>query len=77
MNEFYRKSGLTHQMYDVFKMVRIVNIQQASAYINNGVFPEDIIIDLDENTKQRRMVFLFDREGTREVYDKWCKYELE
>lgn len=77
MMEFFRKSGLTHQTYDVFKMVRILNIQQAAAYINNGVFPIDIIVDLDEKTKQRRLVFLFDREGSKSVYDKWCNYELE
>ena len=35
MDEFIRRSKLTGEHYDVYKCVRIVNIQQVSAYLDN------------------------------------------
>lgn len=50
--------------------IEIVNIKQASMYIKHDVNPVDIYYGKD------RLVFLFNKEETREVYDKWCRYEL-
>lgn len=52
------------------KTIEIVNVKQASMYIKNGVKPIDLYYGRD------RLVFLFNKEETREVYDKWCKYTL-
>lgn len=56
-------------MFSVNNIVKIINYKQASMYIKHGVKPIDLYYtDV--------LVFVFDRDETREVYDKWCKYEL-
>lgn len=50
--------------------IKIVNYKQISMYIKHGAKPINIFYD-------RTLVFEFDREETRELYDKWCKYELK
>lgn len=54
------------------KEVRIVNTRQATMYIKHGA---DLLrLYVDTNTD--KLVFVFDREKTLNLYDKWCKYEL-
>lgn len=74
-DEFYRFSTVTGKSYDVFKTVKILNILQVASYMDNDVFPVDIRVSQDEN-KRRCLVFYFDREESKDVYDKWCKHEL-
>jgi len=50
--------------------IEIVNTRQAGMYIKHNVKPIDIYYGRD------RLVFLFNKGDTREVYDKWCRYEL-
>lgn len=75
MDEFIRRSRLTGEHYDVYKCVRIVNIQQVSAYLDNDADLLDVYVSKDNNDK-RILVFLFDRNSTKQLYDKWCKHEL-
>ena len=49
--------------------IKIVNYKQASMYIKYGVKPIDLYYT-------DTLVFVFNRNETKEVYDKWCKYEL-
>lgn len=77
MDEFYRYSSLTGKNYNVFACACIVNIAQAMAYMDNNVYPVDIKISRDRTTGKRCLAFYFDRQESREVYDKWCKYELK
>lgn len=44
--------------------------------MDNDVFPVDIKISVDNRTKRKCLVFYFDREETKIVYDLWCKREL-
>ncbi len=74
-NEFYRFSTVTGKSYDVFKTVKILNIKQSAAYMDNDIFPVDIRVSQDKNG-QRCLIFYFDKEESKEVYDKWCNYEL-
>ena len=74
-DEFYRFSTVTGKSYDIFKTVKILNILQAASYMDNDVFPVDIRVSRDDNMR-RCLVFYFDREESKEVYDKWCKHEL-
>lgn len=53
------------------KIISILNFKQACAYIKNGVKP----IDVEYNNG--KIVFLFKEEDTKEVWEKWKKYELE
>lgn len=76
MEECVRRSRLTGKHYNLFgdEIVRIVNMQQATAYISHDILPIDIYPS--EKDGRKILVFLFDREETREVYDLWCKHEL-
>lgn len=75
MDEYFRESRLDGKMYNYFETVLIKNINQAAAYIENGVIPVDIVPFKDNNGK-RTLGFYFYRKETKEVFDKWCKYEL-
>ena len=77
MSEHYlTKSSVTQREYDLFNAVKIVNIQQACAYIEHDVFPVDIKTSVDAKTGKRCVVFYFDKTESKDVYDKWCNYEL-
>ena len=78
MNEKrYETSNITGRTYELFSQIRILNIQQCIFYLKNGVVLNDIELGEDRNTHKPIMVFLFNREDTREVYDKWCKQPHE
>ena len=70
-DQYLTKSIITGREYDLFSCVKIVNIQQACAYMDNGVYPVDI-----KKTNKRCVVFYFDKNESKEVYDKWCNYQL-
>ena len=75
-DQYLIKSIITTREYDLFSCVKIVNIQQACAYMDNGVYPVDIKTSTDLKTGKRCVVFYFDKNESKEVYDKWCNYEL-
>lgn len=77
MDKFYRKSTVTGRSYDIFQTVKILNIKQVCCYMENDVFPVDIKISVDNETKKKCLVFYFNKEESKEVYEKWRKYELE
>lgn len=54
------------------KEVRIVNYLQAKMYIKYGLQP----IRLEFDTRSEKIVFIFDREASQPLFDKWRKYEL-
>lgn len=74
-NEFLKYSRITGRKYNVFDTIRILNLSQGMAYIDNGVLPVDITVSRNKNGN-RCLVFYFIKDDTVEVYDKWCKYEL-
>lgn len=52
------------------KVVRILNIKQASYYIKNKVKPIDIIYT-------DKLVFVFRKSDTTEVWKNWCNYDVD
>lgn len=69
------KSNFTGREYETKKVIRILNAQQAAAYIKHGVELLDLWLSKDKDGKPI-LVFIFDREESKEVYDMWCKHEL-
>ena len=58
--EYYRLSTVTGKKYDVFKTVKILNINQCIYYMQNGFYPVDIKIT--ENDKGNKcLVFYYNR----------------
>ena len=73
---FYRISKITNKRYDLFSIVKIINLKQIEAYIKNGATVLDIEIGENYKTGNPMVVFYFDRAETQDLYDKWCKHEL-
>lgn len=76
MDEFIKRSSITGRKYNYFgqNIVRLVNYYQAFYYIDEfGIIPLDIILSTDRKNPERKIIlFLFDREETKDAYDSWC-----
>ena len=59
---------LNNKKYDV-DVVRIVNLKQISVYIQNGVKPIDIYFT-------DKLVFVFNKNETGELFDRWKNKEF-
>lgn len=60
----------TEENYDTKKCVRIVNPKQCAAYMRHGVNPIDIYANNDT------MVFIFLRDETKELFQRWIDHTL-
>ena len=72
-DEFYRMSTVTGKKYNVFETIKILNIYQAIFYMENDIYPVDIMISEDRKINRKCLVFYFIRTETKEVFDRWCK----
>lgn len=72
----YIYSETTGRAYLSSDAVRIVNKDQAWAYMKYGVTLLDFYPSHDFETNKRIFVYIFNREETKPAYDLWCKYEL-
>ena len=70
------KSNFTGKEYDSSKAIRILNANQAAAYIKHGITLLDLWLSKDVNTGKPILVYIFDKEESKEAYDLWCKHEL-
>ena len=70
------KSNTTGKQYDPSKVVRIINVLQIAAYLENEVELLDLYTSKDFKTGKPILVAVFDRQGSYEAYDKWCKHVL-
>lgn len=66
-------SDVTGKKYKPRQVVRILNVYQATYYISRGVLPVDLYSSADYRTGEPRLVFLFNREESKDIYDAWCK----
>ena len=69
-------SEITGKTYDPAKCVRILNSLQACKYIKAQCFPLDIYTSIDQKTGQDVLVFLFDRNESKDLYTAWCNHTL-
>lgn len=79
MTEYWKRSPVTGKKYNYFSddIVRIGNIYQSMAYISNGANPIDIYTSRNRKTGEPILIFVFDRNDTKQLYDLWCRHELE
>ena len=59
---------LNNKKYDV-DIVRIVNLKQIGVYIQNGIKPIDIYFT-------DRLVFVFNKDETGELFERWKNKEF-
>ena len=74
---YYKKSEITGRTYNLFNVVRILNLQQVCFYLKNDVPLEEIEVSEDRKSGAPVLVFYFDRDLSYEAYDKWCKQKEE
>jgi len=65
------KSKITGKTYEAEDCVFLINALQTFKYLDNGAELVDLICG-----EKNRLVFVFSKEKTHNLYDKWCKYEL-
>ena len=70
------ESNLKPRTYSEKEVCRIVNEVQYKRYIKHRVFPIDMYPSIDENGRDI-IVYIFLREETYELYQKWLAHELE
>ena len=70
------KSEVTGKTYDPARCERILNGLQACKYIKTQCLPLDIYTSIDQKTGQDVLVFLFDRNESKDLYTAWCNHEL-
>ncbi len=77
--EFWKRSNITRKTYNYFStdIVRILNLKQAMAFISNGAELIDIYTSKDRKTGNPILIFVFDKESTKDLYELWMKHELD
>lgn len=65
------QSTVTGKCYDTDSCVYILNPLQIYKYIANDADLKDILCGFDN-----KLVYVFDRNDTKKIYDAWCKHEL-
>jgi len=73
MEEYWKVSEITGKKYNLFDIIRILNVKQAAYYSANGLELIHIECSADRKTGEPVYVFYFNREDTKIVYDQWCK----
>lgn len=70
------KTNLKSKNYNLKEVNRICNVKQQIFYISNGVYPIDIYTSIDERNNRKIIVMIFERLQTKELYERWCRYDV-
>lgn len=70
-------TNLRAKNYHAKDVVRIVNQKQQLLYVKNRVFPIDMYTSIDDKTGNSILVMIFLKKDTKDVYKKWCDYNLK
>lgn len=70
------KGKFSNKLYYANEAVRILDPMQAALYWANGIEPLDIYSSRDYKTNKALIVYVFKKDETKEVFDKWCNHEL-
>ena len=70
------KTNLKPKNYNLKEVNRICNVKQQIFYISNGVYPIDIYTSIDERNNRKIIVMIFERLQTKELYERWCRYDV-
>lgn len=70
------KSNLKNMEYTEKEVIRIYNRDQQTFYIDYGIYPIDMYTSYAPKNNRKIIVMIFNRNDTKEVYQKWCNYEI-
>lgn len=71
------ETNIQARNYTQSEVVRICNVKQQIFYIGSGVYPIDIYTSYDDKNDRKIIVMIFEKEKTKELYQKWLNYEVD
>ena len=71
------ESNLKGVEYTEKEVIRIYNRDQQTFYIDSGVYPIDLYTSYAPKNDRKIIVMIFNRNDTKEVYQKWRDYQTE
>lgn len=71
------KTNINSRDYKYNEVVRICNVKQQIFYLSSGVYPIDIYTSYDDNNDRKIIVMIFEKDKTKELYQKWLNYDVD
>ena len=71
------ESNLNGIKYTEKEVIRIYNRDQQTFYVDFGVYPIDLYTSYAPKNDRKIIVMIFNRNDTKEVYQKWRDYQTE
>lgn len=71
------KTNIKSKDYKQNEVVRICNVKQQIFYMSNQVYPVDIYVSFDEKNDRKIIVMIFEKDKTKELYQKWLNYDVD
>lgn len=71
------KTNLIPRDYTLKEIVRICNVKQQIFYLSSGVYPIDVYSSIDEKNDRKIIVMIFEKDKTKELYQRWCSHDVD
>ena len=71
------ETNIKSRDYYLNEVNRICNIKQQIFYMDSGVFPIDIYPSYYDKNDRKIIVMIFEKEKTKELYQKWKSYDVD
>ena len=71
------KTNIKARDYKYNEVVRICNVKQQIFYLSSGVYPIDIYTSYDDKNDRKIIVMIFEKDKTKELYQKWLNYDVD
>ena len=71
------KTNINARDYKYNEVVRICNVKQQIFYLSSGVYPIYIYTSYDDKNDRKIIVMIFEKDKTKELYQKWLNYDVD
>ena len=71
------ETNINARDYTQNEVVRICNVKQQIFYLDSGVYPIDIYTSYDDKNDRKIIVMIFEKDKTKELYQKWLNYDVD
>ena len=71
------KTNINARDYKYNEVVRICNVKQQIFYLSSSVYPIDIYTSYDNKNDRKIIVMIFEKDKTKELYQKWLNYDVD
>ena len=71
------QTNINARDYKYNEIVRICNVKQQIFYLSSSVYPIDIYTSYDDKNDRKIIVMIFEKDKTKELYQKWLNYDVD